>query len=77
VRCSAYQDGPCPGLCGPVDRLRAVINDECLCWLDAEIGEETPRVLWPILESIDQVGTLQTAKAVPHAQAIKITSQFK
>ena len=77
MRCSAYQDGLCPSLCSPVDRVRAVINDECLCRPDADIGEETHIVLWPFLESVDQVGTVQTAKAVPHAQAIKITSQFK
>jgi hypothetical protein len=57
--------------------VRAVINDECLCRLDADIGEERPIVLWPFLESVDQVGTIQTAKAVPHAQAIKVTSQFQ
>ena len=77
IRRRADQDrsGSEPGC--PTSGVSAVIDDQRLFRLHAHISEEARIILWPFFEGIDQVGPIETAKAVPHAHPFQSASQFQ
>src|SRR5207248_2952955 len=73
--CIPDEDRLCSELGCPRDGARVVINHQCVCRCDPDIGEDTFVVLRSLFEDIDQIWTIKTTKAIAHAHAVEVASQ--
>ena len=77
MRRDADQDRSGPELGCPTSGVSAVIDNQYLFRLHANIGEEARIIHWPCFEGVDQVGPIEAAEAVTHAHPFKRASQFQ
>jgi hypothetical protein len=77
MRPRADQDRSGSELGCPTSGLCAVIDDQRLSRLHVSVGKEARIVLGPCFEGVDQVGPIETTKAMPHAHPFQSADQFQ
>jgi hypothetical protein len=77
MRPRADQDRSGSELGCPTSGVSAVIDDQRLYRLHASVGKEARIILWPFFKGIDQVGPIETTKAMPHVHPFQSADQFQ